>query len=367
MKLVDIIKLIEKDYPLDLCYSWDNSGLLIGDKNFEIKKIMTTLEITKDVVAEAIENDIDLIISHHPFIFKGLKKVTTDSIKGDLIYKLIKNDISVYSAHTNFDIAKNGLNDYIMNKLDIINTKIIDKTKVEKLFKLCTYIPKNDFQSVKEELLNVNDLKIGNYEKTSFRVDGIGSFMGNEDSSPTIGEKNNLEEVKEFKFEMMIREESISKVINQLKKIHPYEEVAYDLIPLANSFDEYTFGLGKVGRLKEEYKLKDFINKIKDILKIENVRFVGNDNLKIKKVGVITGSGSEFAYKAKSMGADIFITGDLKYHEAQDAKEANINILDVGHFGSEHIFMEILKDYLEEKLDLKIVKSNTNQNPFKLY
>ncbi|WXR61158.1 Nif3-like dinuclear metal center hexameric protein [Peptostreptococcaceae bacterium AGR-M142] len=367
MKLIDIIKLIEKDYPLDLCYSWDNSGLLLGDKNFEIKKIMTTLEITKDVVDEAIENDIDLIISHHPFIFKGLKKVTTDSIKGDLIYKLIKNDISVYSAHTNFDIAKNGLNDYIMNKLDIINTKIIDKTKVEKLFKLCTYIPKNDFQSVKEELLNVNDLKIGNYEKTSFRVDGIGSFMGNEDSSPTIGEKNNLEEVKEFKFEMMIREESISKVINQLKKVHPYEEVAYDLIPLANSFDEYTFGLGKVGRLKEEYELKDFINKIKDILKIEHVRFVGNDNLKIKKVGVITGSGSEFAYRARNMGADIFITGDLKYHEAQDAKDAKVNILDVGHFGSEHIFMEILKNYLEEKLDLDIVKSNTNQNPFKLY
>ncbi|OPJ57056.1 Nif3-like dinuclear metal center hexameric protein [Alkalithermobacter paradoxus] len=363
MLLKDIIKIFENKYPKNLAYDWDNIGLIIGDSQRDIRKILVALEATEEVVDEAIEKDVDLVITHHPFLFKGLKRVTKDTPKGNCIYKLIKNDIAVYSSHTNFDIAYDGLNDEICSMLELENIKILDKTKADKMYKIVVYVPLSHEDKVREALGLSGAGHIGNYSNCTFNTKGIGTFMPLENTNPYIGSKGNLEKVQEVRIETICSENILSNVISKMIDAHPYEEVAYDIYELRNEGMKY--GLGRIGDSKENMTLGVFAQYVKEKLDISDLRIVGSPNKEIKKVAVVSGSGSSMIHNAYSMKADVLITGDVKYHEAQEALELGICLIDAGHFGSEKIFVDIASRYLEANLkNVEIIRSDIYINPF---
>ena len=364
MLLKTIINKIESKYPLNLAYDWDNVGLLVGDLDMNVEKVLVVLEVNEKVIDEAIEKNIDLIIAHHPFIFKKMNKVNTMDLKGKLIYKLIKNDIAIYSMHTNFDIAYDGLNDYFMKLIGFENSKILDITNTEVLYKLAVYVPNTHIDKVKNALHDAGAGHIGNYSHCSFSSEGIGSFKALDNANPYIGSLGELELVEEVKIETIVPQRILGGVISSMIKAHPYEEVAYDIYKLENKGN--SVGLGRISKLQDNITLESLCKKIKEKLNMDNIRVVGNLSNKISKVAVVTGSGADMFKKAKKCGADVLITGDMKYHDAQDALDIGMNVIDCGHFETEDIFKDAISVYLEKIEGIEVIKSNVNLNPFKI-
>lgn len=364
MKLKTLVKKIENKYPLNLAYEWDNVGVLVGDFNANINKIMVSLEANEEVIDEAIKNNVDLIITHHPFIFKKINKINTDDLKGRLIHKLIKNDIALYSMHTNFDIAFDGLNDYFMEIMGFKDSKILEETKSEVLYKLAVYVPITHASIVKDALGKSGAGHIGNYSHCNFSSEGEGNFKPLEGSNPFIGINGQIEVVKEVKIETIVPQKILNSVINNMISVHPYEEVAYDLYQLENKGS--CVGLGRISQLDKETDLENLCNFIKDKLNMKHIRVVGDLKTKISKVAVVTGSGSDMVKKAKRKGAQVLISGDVKYHEAQDILDMGMCLIDCGHFESENIFKDVMKRFLDTIDDVETIKSNINLNPFKI-
>ena len=364
MKLKSLIKKIEAKYPTNLAYDWDNVGLLVGDFDSEIKKILVTLEANENVIEEAIANNIDLIITHHPFIFRKMNKINTKDLKGRLIHKLIKNDIALYSMHTNFDIAFDGLNDYFMEIMGFENTKILDVTKRETLYKLAVYVPMTHEVIVREALGESGAGYIGNYSNCTFNTSGVGTFKPEEKANPFIGNVGELELVKEVKIETIVPANILQKTVDNMIKAHPYEEVAYDVYKLENKGE--SVGLGRYASLDTSISLHDLCEKIKLTLNMDHIRVVGELDTEIRRVAVVTGAGSDMVSLAKSKKCDVIITGDVKYHEAQDALDIGMCIIDCGHFDTENIFKDVMKRYLDTLEGIQILKSEINLNPFKI-
>lgn len=364
MKLKSLIKKIEAKYPTNLAYDWDNVGLLVGDAEEEIDKVLVCLEANEAIVEEAINNNVNLIVTHHPFIFGKMKKITTSDFKGKLIHKLIKNNIAVYSMHTNFDIAFDGLNDYFMEVMGFENSKILDVTNTETLYKIVVYVPKTHEDKVREALGKSGAGHIGNYSDCTFNTDGKGTFRPLEGTNPFIGELDKLEVVDEVKIETIVPQRILGGVISAMIKAHPYEEVAYDLYKLENKGS--AVGLGRIAELKESMSLKELSMMIKEKLNMDALRVVGSLDTNIKKVAVVTGSGADLAKKAQRSGADVLITGDVKYHDAQDAIDAGMCIIDCNHFESEDIFKDVMKRFLDDIDDISVIKSRININPFSI-
>lgn len=364
MKLNDLIRKIENKYPLNLAYDWDNVGLLVGDFDSEIEKILISLEANEKVIKEAMEKNVDLIVTHHPFIFRKMNKINTKDLKGRLIHKLIKNDIALYSMHTNFDIAFDGLNDYFMEVMEFENCKILDVTNSETLYKLAVYTPMTHEIIVREALGESGAGYIGNYSNCTFNSPGIGTFRPEDNSNPFIGKKGKMEEVKEVKIETIVPSSILQKTISKMIKAHPYEEVAYDIYKLENRGK--SVGLGRYTSLKNEIDLQSLCEKIKLKLNMDHIRVVGNLNRKINKVAVVTGAGSDMIGLAKSKNCDVIITGDVKYHEAQDALDMDMCIVDCGHFDTEDIFKDVMKRFLDNIESIEIIRSEINLNPFKI-
>ena len=364
MKLKSLIKKIEAKYPTNLAYDWDNVGLLVGDAEEEIDKVLVCLEANEAIVEEAINNNVNLIVTHHPFIFGKMKKITTSDFKGKLIHKLIKNNIAVYSMHTNFDIAFDGLNDYFMEVMGFENSKILDVTNTETLYKIVVYVPKTHEDKVREALGKSGAGHIGNYSDCTFNTDGKGTFRPLEGTNPFIGELDKLEVVDEVKIETIVPQRILGGVISAMIKAHPYEEVAYDLYKLENKGS--AVGLGRIAALKESMSLKELSMMIKEKLNMDALRVVGSLDTNIKKVAVVTGSGADLAKKAQRSGADVLITGDVKYHDAQDAIDAGMCIIDCNHYQSEDIFNDVMKRLLYYIDDISVIKSRININPFSI-
>ena len=253
MKLRNLINKIESKYPTNLAYSWDNVGLLVGEYEQEVKKILVTLEANEKVVDEAITKGVDLIITHHPFIFSKINRVNSGDLKGRLILKLIKNDISLYSMHTNFDIAKDGLNDYFMEIMGFENCEILEETHSEKLYKLAVYVPKGHECAIREVLGKNKAGYIGNYSHCTFNMSGIGTFKPEEGTNPFLGTIGEIEEADEVKIETIVPKSILNKVIKEMIKVHPYEEVAYDVYELQNKGEKQ--GLGRIATLNSEITL----------------------------------------------------------------------------------------------------------------
>ncbi|MFB1050793.1 Nif3-like dinuclear metal center hexameric protein [Paraliobacillus sp. JSM ZJ581] len=358
----DVIDVIEDMAPKDLAYDWDNVGLQIGSMHKEVEKVMVTLDVLENVVDEAVEKGIDLIIAHHPMLFKALKQINLDQAKGRTIKKLIQHDISVYAAHTNLDIAFGGVNDMLANQLAIKNTQVLVPFDHETLIKLVVYVPEQHLVEVKNALGDNGAGYIGNYSHCTFSQEGTGSFVPKEGTDPYIGTIGKEEKVKEIKIETIIPASKKDFFVKTLLTAHPYEEPAYDLIPLVNK--GRVTGLGRIGTLDQDIKLKEFCDTVKEKLDVSNLRVIGDLDKKIRKVAILGGSGEGFISQAKRMGADVYITGDLTFHEAQEAWEMGLTVIDPGHY-VEKVMIEGMIAFLQKKKwPLTFTPSTSNTDPF---
>lgn len=362
-----ISRIIEKLAPLNYAYKWDNVGLQLGYEGDTVKRLLVTLEVTDKVLQEAVEKEVDLIISHHPMIFSPLKSITRDNFKGRFIYKAIENKIAIYAAHTNIDIAPNGLNDYIVKRIGIEDARVLDIKERTPYYKLAVFIPLGHEEKLADAISRAGAGHIGNYSHCSFRLKGTGTFKPLEGTNPFIGSKGQLEKVEEIRLETIVGEEKLKETIEAMIQAHPYEEVAYDLYPLANEGPGR--GIGRYGKLDRPRTLRDLVAYIKEKMDIGQVKVAGDLDTLVDRLAVINGSGAGLIEAALYKGCQCVVTGDVKYHEAQDAISQGINVVDIGHYDSEKIFVPFMAQYLKEEigkkgLKLDIIESSIDINPF---
>lgn len=359
----DIFKLLEKWAPKHLAYDWDNIGLQIGSATDETTKVMVTLDVVESVVDEAIEQGVNLIIAHHPILFKPLQSIDYDTFKGKVIKKLVKHQITVYAAHTNLDIAHGGVNDLLSDALHLQGKEHLVKTYEETLYKLAVYVPESHAATVCQALGDNGVGHIGNYSHCSFNTKGTGTFKALEGTNPFIGKRDTIAFVDEIKIETIVQEKDVQKALQTMKQHHPYEEVAYDLYRLAQTGE--TYGLGMIGQLGDEITLADLTNQVKKAFNLETVRVTGNDHKQVQKVAILGGSGEKFIQHAKNKGADVFITGDMTFHQAQDAQEMGLAVIDPGHY-IEEIMKQATTDYIKQLCEeLECIVSKVDTNPFR--
>lgn len=364
MIINDVIAHLEELAPLKYAEDFDNVGLLVGNKNNKLSGVLVTLDTLESVVDEAIEKNCNLIVSFHPIIFKGLKKITGKSYVERTVLKAIENNISIYAIHTALDNALEGVNSIICDKLNLKNKKILIP-KSNTIKKLTTYVPIKDAEDLRNDLFNAGAGHIGNYSNCSFNVDGTGTFKGNEDSNPKVGKINKLHKEEETKLTLTFESHHESNVLKALIENHPYEEVAYEIITLNNK--NQTKGMGMIGELESELNETDFLNLLKKTFETPVIRHSDFTTKPIKKVAVLGGSGSFAIQQAQSAGADAFVTADLKYHDFFTA-ENNILLADVGHYESEQYTKNFLVSYLSKKItNFAVVLSTTITNPVKYF
>ena len=363
MLLKEIIKKLEEFIPRQIEWEKDNTGLQIGDPNQDINKVLLCLELTKEVLQEAKKQDCELVVSHHPFFFKPLRKINFQSYQGSLIKDIIKSNISFYSAHTNFDQYKKGVSYALAYKLGLQNSRPLEN-KNEFLCKIVTFVPTEYSERVADALSKAGAGSLGDYTDCSFRTEGIGTFKGNDNSNPFLGTKGILEKVNEIKMEMIFPSWKEKDIVSALITSHPYEEPAYDIIALKNNIKE--FGYGMLGELESETDAIQFITKIKDILKVPFVKIAGNLQKKVKRVALLGGSGSNYITAAILQKADIFITADLSYHSFFDAGD-DIILVDAGHYETEIFGLNELYNLFKEKVnpDLNLIITKIITNPIK--
>lgn len=359
----DLIRHLESLAPSALAEKWDNVGLMVGSKKACIHKVLCALDITEEVIQEAIKENVDCIVTHHPFLFAPLKQIDYDTAKGRMLRLVIKENITVYSMHTNLDIAQGGINDVLARLFELQDIKPLQITEEIKLCKLAIYVPISHVNVVRNTLMAYNACKIGNYKGCTFSLEGEGTFVPLEGSEPYIGEEDCLEKVAEKKVECLVRLEQVEELMRRVKAVHPYEEIAYDVYELENIKDYE--GLGRYGTV-EPIALKDLALKIKSLLQASYVRIVGDEEALIESVALCSGSGSDYI-KTASKVAQVFVTGDVKFHEAQAALEQGLFLIDVGHYASENIMMPYLKQYIEESLPgLEVQCSKINGEMFQI-
>lgn len=359
MKIKEITNYLESIAPLAYQESYDNSGLIVGNKNDEVKGVLVCLDSTEEIVEEAIENGCNLIVAHHPIVFGGLKKITGKNYVERTIIKAIKNDIAIYAIHTNLDNVIVGVNGKIGEKLGLTNTKVLSP-KTGMLKKLITYVPLEAKDKVINALFEAGAGKIGNYSECSFSSNGVGSYLANEKATPYKGELLKRHTEKEEKIEVIYPKNIESNLVLSLETAHPYEEVAYDLVSISNTSDRV--GAGIIGELKEEVDALEFLKNLKTTMKTNCVRHTKTLGNKIKTVAVCGGAGSFLLKSAIGQQADVFITGDFKYHEFFDAED-HLIIADIGHFESEQFTIELLVSILKEKFTtfaVRLTEKETN-------
>lgn len=359
MKIKEITQFLEKIAPLNYQESYDNSGLIVGDENIEVSSVLICLDSVEAVVDEAIENNCNLIIAHHPIVFSGLKKLNGKNHVERTIIKAIQNNIAIYAVHTNLDNVKGGVSSKIANILGLKNQRILSPKK-DLLRKLEVYVPKSHADELQNALFLAGAGKIGEYKNCSFQTDGIGTFLPSENACPVIGKHGIQERVEEVKIEVIFPKNIEKRLILEMKNTHPYEKIAYQIYILDNIFPDV--GSGIVGELEEELSSSVFLKKVKALMKTDCIRHTNLVKDNIKKVAVCGGGGSFLLNNAKNSGADIFITADFKYHEFFNA-ENDIIIADVGHYESEQFTKELIYDLLINnfsKFAVRLSKVNTN-------
>lgn len=360
MKVKEVIALLEELSPLSYSEGFDNTGLLVGDANATVSGILVTLDTLELVVDEAIEKNCNLIVSFHPIIFSGLKKITGKTYVERVVQKAIKHDIAIFSNHTALDNAWNGVNAMICQKLGLKQrTVLIPKTETIK--KLITFVPSNDAEKVRNALFAAGAGNIGNYESCSFNIEGNGSFKGNEDSNPVIGKKGEVHFEEETQIGITFSKHLQGNILKTLFEAHPYEEVAYEITTLENQNQH--LGMGMVGELEKVMEEKEFLKFLKKTMKTDCVRHSTLLQKPIKKVAVLGGSGSFGIEAAKSAGADAFISADFKYHDFFKAENA-ILLADIGHYESEQYTKDLLHSFLKKKItNFAVLLSQINTNP----
>jgi dinuclear metal center YbgI/SA1388 family protein len=360
MKVKDIASWLDTAVPLSFQESWDNSGLQIGNPETEISSALLTLDVTEEVVDEAISENCQMIISHHPVIFSGLKKITGSSSTDRIIIKALRDDIAIYSSHTNLDVFSNGVSRKMAEKIGLCNVTPLSPLR-ERLLKLVTFVPESHIDRVSEALFGAGAGHIGNYDYCGFTISGTGSFRAGPDSSPFVGEKGKIHHENEVRLETIMFSHLRESVVKALRGSHPYEEPAFDIYPLSNYTTEE--GLGCKGEFSGPVEEKMLIEMVSSVFGSKSVRYSGLTGRPVIMTALCGGSGSSLLGDAISSGAGAFITGDVRYHTFIEAS-GRILLIDAGHFETEKFATEILYDLIIKKFPKFALRfSNKNSNP----
>jgi dinuclear metal center YbgI/SA1388 family protein len=360
MRVREIISHIESFAPLSYQEPYDNAGLQTGHPDEEVKGVLICIDITDAVIEEALRLGANLIISHHPLIFGKLKKLTGSNYVERLVIRAIRQNLSIYAAHTNLDAVHTGVNHKIAEKLGLKNTGILVPV-ADHLRKLVFFVPPDHAGSVREEIFRAGAGHIGAYDMCSFSTMGEGTFRGSEESDPFVGERGAMHTEPELRMETVFPKEREKSIIQALIRAHPYEEVAYDIYPLSNKYDQA--GSGGIGELEKPLDEESFLRLLKDRFKTPLIRHTGLLDKKINRVALCGGSGSFLLPGAIAAGADAFVSGDFKYHQFFDA-DRRILVADIGHYESEQFTKEIFYELLTKKFTKFAVHlSEVNTNP----
>jgi dinuclear metal center YbgI/SA1388 family protein len=364
MKLKVLCSYLDYVVPLSFQEDYDNSGLQIGLSDQEISSALVTLDVTDEVIDEAVSKGCNLIVSHHPLIFRGIKRISDKTYAERIIYKAIKNEIAIYSAHTNLDIFRDGVSRKMADKLDLKDIKVLSPLK-GRLMKLVTFVPESYLEKVRSSVFEAGAGVTGKYDQCGFITSGIGSFRGGDNTKPFVGKKGSVHYEKEIRFETVFYSHLKETIVNNLITAHPYEEVAYDLFQLENVNKE--IGLGCIGEFKSSLDDEDFLKLVSEVFDAKGLRYSKSTGKKIKKVSVCGGSGISLLNQAIASGVDAFITSDIKYHNFFDA-DNKIMVVDIGHFESEKFSTEILYDLIVKKFPKFAVRfSGINTNPINYF
>ncbi|WP_298778786.1 Nif3-like dinuclear metal center hexameric protein [uncultured Polaribacter sp.] len=360
MIVKDITNYLEELAPLNYAEDFDNVGLLVGNYTTKITGILVTLDTLEETVNEAIAKNCNLIVSFHPIIFSGLKKINGKNYVERVVLKAIKNDIAIYATHTALDNSKNGVSAKMCEVLGLQNPKIlIPKKGIIK--KLTTYVSEKEAPELRKVLFAANTGSIGNYDNCSFNILGKGTFRGNENSNPTLGEKGKLHTEKEVEISIVFESKNETAILKALQENHPYEEISYQILTTENIHQN--IGMGMIGELSKEMNENEFLKYLKQTMKTDCVRHSALMNKKIKKVAVLGGSGSFAISNAKRAGADAYVSSDFKYHDFFKA-ENSILLTDIGHYESEQFTKNLLVDYLTKKFtNFAVILSQKSTNP----
>ncbi len=364
MKIADIIHVLEKAAPPSLQETYDNAGLITGDAGWQCTGIICTLDATEAVVLEALSRGCNLVVAHHPIVFSGLKKLNGKNYVEKTVIAALKNDIAIYAIHTNLDNMLQGVNGKIADKLGLENRSIL-APKTGQLMKLFTFVPTDQANHVRNALFEAGAGHIGNYSETSFNVQGTGTFKGNENAQPFVGQSGKRHKETETKMEVVFPVWLKNRLVAALKAAHPYEEVAYDIVPLAN--DLPLVGSGLIGQLPEPMEETMVLNMLKTSFNLAVVRHTPLLGKRIKTIAVCGGAGSFLIGKAIAAGADLYVSADIKYHEFFDA-DGKLVVADIGHWESEQFTIELLMEILQYNFPtFAILKSNVDTNPVKYF
>ena len=362
MKVKNLLNNLDKIAPFFLQESFDNSGIQFADLDAPVTKILLSLDVTKGVLDEALENKANLIIAHHPLLFSPLKQITRQ--KNPLLYQVITGQINLMAMHTNYDLAEGGLNDYVANLLGIKKISPLQGSS-EKVFKFAVYVPTQYVDKVSRAIFGAGAGKIGKYTETSFNIAGQGTFKPMEGTNPFIGKIGEKETVQEIKIETVAAERDLESVVQAMKSVHPYEEPAYDIYELKT---KPSYGIGIFGEIDREVEISKFSLEVKNRLHARYIRLIKSNNRKIKRVALCTGSGGSLLEQVSRKNVDLYITGDITYHTALRAKELGLNVLDIEHFDTEKFFVEALYNQLT-KLGISkdiLVKSKKMESPYEI-
>jgi dinuclear metal center YbgI/SA1388 family protein len=345
MTVAEITAALEAIAPLDQAAEWDNVGLLLGDPAGPVERVMTCLTVTPDSVAEAIESQVNLIVSHHPILFRPVQRFTTATPEGRMLLNLVQAGVAVYSPHTAFDNCAGGINDLLAQKLGLADVQPLRAGAGAGQCKIVVFVPDADLGKVSDALFAAGAGRIGQYRECSFRLAGQGTFFGTEGANPTLGVKGRREEVAEWRLEVVCPESSVNQALAAMRLAHSYEEPAYDVYPLRPGRSKT--GAGRVGMLTAPMPLEAFAKRVKDVLNASSVQTVGSAGQSVQRVAIACGAAGEFLTDAVAQRADVFLTGEVRFHDCLAAQAQRIALVLPGHHATERIGVEALADRLQ--------------------
>jgi dinuclear metal center YbgI/SA1388 family protein len=370
--IATLVQYLEQLAPPELAAEWDNVGLLLGDRASVVERVMTCLTITPEVAQEAVDSKIQLLVTHHPILFKPVQRLTTDTPEGRMVSSLVRAGVAVYSPHTALDNAPGGINDLLAQKLNLTDVVPLRQGFGPQQYKVVVFVPDKDLARVSDALFSAGAGHIGQYSQCSFRLSGTGTFFGSESTSPTIGQKGRREEVNEWRLEVICPEACISQAVAALKAAHSYEEPAFDIYPLhsvsapspPSPLPPGERGAGRLGRLPEPITLGALARGVKSSLSAGMVQTVGDPNRSVARVAIACGAGGEFLSDAIRAKADVFLTGEVRFHDFLAAQAQGVALLLPGHYATERPGIEDLAARLQKRWpELQVWASKTEADP----
>ena len=360
--VADIAGYLNSFAPISRAAEWDNVGLLLGEESAAVQRVLTCLTVTPEVVDEAVQTGVNLIVTHHPMMFRPVKKITDQDPAGRMLLALLKAGVAVYSPHTAFDNCVGGINDMLAAKLGLVEVASLRPFESARQCKIVVFVPQSDLAKVMDAMFAAGAGVIGQYRECSFRLSGTGTFFGSEETNPTVGRKGRREEVSEWRLELVCPEAKLAGVITAMRKAHSYEEPAFDVYPLQPGRE--TNGEGRIGFLPDGLPLGDFARRVRGELKCGPVQVVGEVDRPIQRVALACGAAGEFLQDAIRQGADLFLCGEIRFHDCLKAIASNISLILPGHYATERFGIEALAFQLAQVFaELAVTASQSERDP----